>query len=197
VKQLRARFKAVSVERKAANQPYAVRIHRALSWMERAALQQDLETRFIFAWIAFNALYGQAREGLPTARSQGRFGGGDRSEYVDFLNKLARLDGEPLMRAATQIRRFLEDLVGCKYLFFAYWRDLPDWAEGLASDAQKFGRAMESRNVGHVLSMVFDRLYTMRLQLVHGGATFGSRVNRQTVRMSEIVLSHFMRPMLR
>jgi len=193
---LRAKFKALPSERKETNQSFAIRVHRALSWIERAAKQPGLETRFIFQWIAFNSLYGQAREGLPTACSQRDYGGGDRDEYVNFLAKVAGLDSQPLMKAATQIRRFLEELVGCKYLCFAYWRNMPDWAETLQRDIGRFGQAMESRNIGRVLSVVFDRLYTMRLQLFHGGATFGSRVNRKTVKLSEIILRQFMRPIL-
>lgn len=193
---LRAKFKALPPEQKGANQSFAIRIHRALSWMERAGKQQDLETRFIYAWIAFNALYGQARKGLPTARSQGLYGGGDRSEYVDFLNKLARLDSQRLMAEATRIRAFLVRLVGYKYLYFCYWRDMPDWPESLQADVGKFGRAMESRRVAHVLSLVFDRLYTMRLQLFHGGATFGSRVNRESVKLAEMIINQVIPPIL-
>ena len=193
---LRDNFKAVPRERKVANQSFAIRVHRALSWIERAAKQPGLETRFIFQWIAFNSLYGQAREGLPTARSQRGYGGGDRSEYVDFLHKIAGLDGQLLMKAATQVRPFLEELVACQYLHYGYWRDLPDWPEMLRKDIDRFGRAMESRTVGRVLSVVFDRLYTMRLQLFHGGATFNSRVNRKTVKLSEMILRQFMRPIL-
>ena len=33
-----------------------------------------------------------------------------------------------------------------------------------------------------VLSIVFDRLYVLRNQLVHGGATWNSGVNREQVR---------------
>ena len=197
MKQLRARFKALSSEGLAANQSFAIRVHRALSWMGRASKQEDLETRFIFQWIAFNSLYGQAREGLPTARSQRGYGGGDRDEYVNFLAKVAGLDEAPLMKAATQVRPFLEELVACQYLHYGYWRNIPDWPEMLQKDIDRFGRTMESRNIGRVLSVVFDRLYTMRLQLFHGGATFGSRVNRKTVKLSEMILRQFMRPILK
>lgn len=196
MKALRAKFKALPRERLATNQPFAVRVHRALSWLERAGEQKDLETRFIFAWIAFNALYGQAREGLPTARSLPDYGGGDRNEYIGFLNKLAQLNGDHLMHSATQIQVFLRELVGCKYLYFCYWRKMPDWSESLERDAVGFGKALQSRNVGRVYSRAFDRLYVMRLQLLHGGATFGSRVNRKTLQLCEVILRQLMRAIL-
>ena len=196
MRELKTTFKALSRERLAANQSFAVRVHRALSWLERAGEQKDLETRFIFAWIAFNALYGQAREGLPTARSLPDHGGGDRNEYINFLNRLARLDGERLMQPATQIHTFLGELVGCKYLYFCYWRNMPDWSASLERDITGFGKAMERRNVGRVYSLAFDRLYIMRLQLFHGGATFGSRVNRKTLQLCEVILRHLMQAIL-
>ena len=34
-----------------------LRVHRALSWLEQAEQTTDLDTRFIFLWIAFNAIY--------------------------------------------------------------------------------------------------------------------------------------------
>jgi len=91
VRMLRTKFKSLPGNRKEANQSFAIHVHRALSWIERAAKQPGLETRFIFQWIAFNSLYGQAREGLPTARSQRGYGGGDRDEYVNFLAKVGGL----------------------------------------------------------------------------------------------------------
>ncbi len=196
MKALRAKFKSLPEERLTTNQPFAVRVHRALSWLERAGEPKDLESRFIFAWIAFNALYGQSREGLPTARSQPNFGGGDRDEYISFLNKLAQLDGPRLLAAAMPIQAFLRELVGCKYLYFSYWRNMPDWSESLARDVSGFGKALQSRNVGRIYSLAFDRLYVMRLQLLHGGATFGSRVNRKTLQLCEVILRQLMRAIL-
>jgi hypothetical protein len=164
--------------------------------MERASEQDDYDTRFIYAWIAFNALYGQAREGLPTARSQREYGGGDRDEYVNFLHKVTRLDAEPMWSVVTQLRKFLEQLVACKYLYFCYWRNMTDWPTDLERDIDGFGRAMEARDVARAMGLVFDRLYTLRLQLFHGGATFNSTVNRDTVKLSEMALCRFMRAIL-
>mgnify|MGYP003610388203 FL=1 len=32
-------------------------MHRALSWLEKAEQSDDLDSRFIFLWISFNAAY--------------------------------------------------------------------------------------------------------------------------------------------
>ncbi len=39
-----------------------------------------------------------------------------------------------------------------------------------------------------VLAVVFDRLYVLRNQLVHGGATWNSRVNRNQIRDGAAIL---------
>jgi len=55
VEDLRARFKARFDDYE---EPYRVRLHRSLSWLTRAdAEADDLDARFIFLWIAFNAAY--------------------------------------------------------------------------------------------------------------------------------------------
>ena len=36
-----------------------LRIHRALSWLHRAEQSEDMDGKFIFLWIAFNAAYAQ------------------------------------------------------------------------------------------------------------------------------------------
>ena len=43
-----------------------------------------------------------------------------------------------------------------------------------------------------VLSLVFDRLYVLRNLLVHGGATWNSRVNRDHVRDGAAILAFLM-----
>ena len=42
--------------------------------------------------------------------------------------------------------------------------------------------ALAARDTVTVLSIVLSRIYTLRNQLVHGGATWGSSVNREQMR---------------
>lgn len=44
-------------------------------------------------------------------------------------------------------------------------------------------------NSARVLSFVFDRLYVLRNQLVHGGSTWNSGVNRAQVRDGAAILA--------
>ena len=48
--------------------------------------------------------------------------------------------------------------------------------------------AVLGQDTSTVLSIVFDRLYVLRNQLVHGGATWNSQVNRQQLRDGVAIL---------
>ena len=47
---------------------------------------------------------------------------------------------------------------------------------------RRFRRALEKRDTVRVLHLVFDRLYVLLNQIVHGGATWNRWVNRDQVR---------------
>ena len=51
-----------------------------------------------------------------------------------------------------------------------------------------FARSFEAQDTARTLSFVFDRLYVLRNQLVHGGATWNSAVNRDQVRDGAAIL---------
>ena len=60
---------------------------------------------------------------------------------------------------------------------------------GSGSRERRFVRALRARDTVEVLSRVFDRLYVLRNQLVDGGATWNSRVNRDQVRDGAAILA--------
>ena len=52
-------------------EPSRVRLHRAISWLTRAAQENDdPDARFIFLWIAFNAAYAKQFGFEETERDQ-------------------------------------------------------------------------------------------------------------------------------
>ena len=61
-----------------------LRIHRALSWLNRAEQAEDVDGRFIFLWIAFNAAYAQELDDSDRAS--------DKATFTAFLQKLCDLD---------------------------------------------------------------------------------------------------------
>ena len=62
------------------------------------------------------------------------------------------------------------------------------WEARFASSRKAALAAIMSGDTARVLSIVFDRLYVLRNQLVHGGATWSSQVNRAQVRDGVAIL---------
>ncbi len=168
------------------NRSFVIRLHRALSWLEEAERASEKEPRFIYRWIAFNTLYGQSREGLPV----GQFAdNGERQDYIDFLHRMARLDRVGILASLKPIQHFVRRMVGFQYLYSGYWRQQPDWQQALLRDQNSVLPFLSNGQLDRLLPLVFDRLYTLRLQLFHGAATFGSRVNRVSLNMADLVMS--------
>ena len=67
-----------------------------------------------------------------------------------------------------------------------------DWEERYRASERRFVRALQVRDTVGVLSLVFDRLYVLRNQIVQGGATWNSRVNRDQVRDGAAILAFLM-----
>ncbi|EJT1339278.1 hypothetical protein N2J84_002170 [Vibrio vulnificus] len=52
--------------------------------------------------------------------------------------------------------------------------------------------ALGNNNTALVLAVVFSRLYTLRNQIIHGGATFGSSANRKQLRGCTVLLEQML-----
>ena len=62
--------------------PVGLRVHRALSWLERAEKEEDdPDAAFIFYWIAFNAAYAQDRPRPPEST--------ERNHFAVFFNAIS------------------------------------------------------------------------------------------------------------
>ncbi len=171
-----------------------LRTHRAISWIGRAEVcDKDDDARFIFLWIAFNAAYADEREMQSATPSE-------RDAFRAFFDQLAELDGQRRIygalwqRFSGPVRLLLEN----KYVFNPFWQHhngiegYENWQERFQRSRREFDRAFQRGDTAIVLSFVFDRLYVLRNQLVHGGATWNSGVNRSQVRDSAAILSFLM-----
>lgn len=163
----------------------ALRTHRALSWLQRAEQEtQDPDARFVFLWIAFNAAY--ANEIL------------DRREFpeqkllANFLGRLVEIDQEKLLYRLLwdEYPGAIRVLIDNPFVFAPFW----ECQKGLLTATEWRDRFERSRAWTHgaigrtdalgVLLVVFERLYTLRNQLIHGGATWNGATNRDQVRDS-------------
>ncbi|NLC36850.1 MAG: hypothetical protein GX772_10485 [Alcaligenaceae bacterium] len=159
-----------------------LRIHRALSWWQRALQADDSDGRYIFLWIAFNAAY--ATEIHDNHRLS------EQATFKAFLDKLCSLDTEKRLADLVwkEFSGSLRILLDTPYVFQSFW----DWQSGKLTEAewqQRFEsgkrqahQALASGDTARLLGVIFNRLYTLRNQLMHGGATWDSQVNRKQLR---------------
>ena len=159
-----------------------LRLHRALSWLEKAEnSQEDMDIQFITLWISFNAIY--AKEFTKERAA-------DRETFNQFIAEICRLDKEKSIyqiiwqRFPQNIRVMLDN----RYVFQPFW-DFQNgkitekaWREDFEKANKKALNALASQDTYDILLVIFDRLYTLRNQLVHGGATYDSQINRSQLK---------------
>lgn len=154
-----------------------LRIHRALSWLIRSEQEHtDPDLRFVLQWIALNAAY---------AREFGREET-ERTRAKAFLDTLVALDTRKRLHQALfqQFTGPIRTLIDNKFTFEPFWTAMRThdasnrWEEGFANSKKAAFAAVMQGDTTKVLGIVFDRLYVLRNQLVHGGATWNSQVNR-------------------
>ena len=174
-----------------------LRIYRSLSWLQRAEMQcwEDLDAKFIFYWIAFNSAYGRdiPSERLMDDREPEKSVFMDffrKAEFVDVRNKLHRY-------VFSSIPQTMESLVANKFVFRDFWehrngRGHSDWRTRLDESVDSMRIDMHRRDSVRVLTTVFERLYVLRNQLMHGGATWNSQVNREQVELAVNIMGYTM-----
>lgn len=162
--------------------PLTLRVHRALSWLSRAEAEtDDADVRFILLWIGFNAAYaGDVEDDADS----------ERGRFQTFFATLVGFDARHRIydmvwaRFGQEIRLLLDN----KYVFHPFWAYHngsavhADWAQKLERSRNAIGHALKTHDTVRILSILFDRLYVLRNQLIHGGATWDSGVNRAQVK---------------
>ena len=166
--------------RDAQSEALRLRIHRALSWLIRSEHEtDDLDTRLILQWISLNAAY---------AREFGREET-ERERVRGFIEILVRLDGQKRLHQALfqQFSGPIRTLIDNKFTFEPFWTAMRThdssgrWEESFVNGKKAALAAVMLGDTAKVLGIVFDRLYVLRNQLVHGGATWNGQVNRAQI----------------
>lgn len=159
-----------------------LRVHRALSWLQRAEMAEDEDGRFIFLWIAFNAAY--ATEIDDNRRLS------EQETFKAFLEKLCELDAYKQIEQLVwqEFSGSIRILLDTPFVLQSFWDyhsgkiSESQWKERLAQGKKMATLALASGNTPQLLGVVFNRLYTLRNQLIHGGATWNSSVNRKQLK---------------
>ena len=164
------------------DQPEALRlrVHRALSWLIRSEQEvDDQDARFIFQWIALNAAYAREFGREETERERARV----------FIQALVGLDEERSLHQAlfSQFTGPIRTLIDNKFTFEPFWtamrtHDSSDrWEVSFTNGKKAALSAIMQGDTVKLLGIVFDRLYVLRNQLIHGGATWNSQINRAQI----------------
>ena len=170
-------------ERDSYSQNLSLRVHRALSWLDRAErCEDDDDARFIFLWIAFNAAY--ANEIGDRERSP------DQKVFERFLQKLVDLDSEEILYELiwTEFPSSVRLLLDNRFVYQPFWDfhngriDEQQWKSSFDKAKVAANKALAGHHTTTVLSIILSRMYTLRNQLIHGGATWNGSVNRDQLR---------------
>ncbi len=168
----------------------ALRTHRAIRWCMRAQIEHqsnDVDVAFILYWITFNAAY--ASEIHESTY-------GERDAFSGYFDKLISLDKDNAIYNSIW-RKFsgpVRILLRNRYIYKPFWNHAnrkpgyEDWEKRFEKSRRTANRALAQSDTKTILSILFDRLYTLRNQLVHGGATWNSSVNRNSVQDSTRII---------
>lgn len=82
-------------------------------------------------------------------------------------------------------------LLDNRYVYKRYWmnRNSGDWQARFAAGKERTHRALARQDTYAVLCELFERLYVLRNQLVHGGATWNSKANRDQVKNGQAIMA--------
>ncbi|PLA74867.1 hypothetical protein CYQ88_04550 [Hydrogenovibrio sp. SC-1] len=177
-------FRALKLKHKLiaedATENFNVRIHRALKWLERSEKENgDHDAEFIFLWISFNAAYAQL------------FGyeHSEKENFNQFFTLIIEMDQKNHIHNLLfeNFSGHIRTLIENKFIYEQFWRALRDqeistqWKDSFELSKKKALSSLLEKDTLTTLSIVFSRLYVLRNQLIHGGSTWNSQVNRQQV----------------
>jgi hypothetical protein len=168
----------------------SLRVHRSLSWLDHAERSSaDKDAQFISLWIAFNAAY--AREfDLNSDLTEHKV-------FSEFIERLCGLDKAGMLDAIvwTEFAGSIRVLLDNKFVYRPFWGfcegkvSESDWQDKFAKDKKIVSKALRYKNTALILNIIFSRLYTLRNQILHGGSTWNSRVNRSQLRDGVAILA--------
>jgi len=169
-----------------------LRVHRSLSWLNKSEqCDDDQDSKFIFLWIAFNAAYAQDTEVLRHTESEA---------FSKFISKLIELDNKGDFSGLiwSQFSSTIRVLLDNKYVYQPFWDyqngkiTESEWKERFSKAKSAASHALSNKSTDVVICIVLQRLYTLRNQIIHGGATWNSSANREQIRDGVAFLSELL-----
>ena len=166
---------------------HAVRLHRAISWLQAAdKYKEDDDIAFITLWVAFNSCY--SIDGVTASLTE-------RQSFKQFIEQLVSLDSENYLQNClwNNYSGFVKAVVNNQYLYPPFWESQRNgdnaWIASFETSKKTAMFSLANSDVPQLMQVVLDRLYVLRNQLMHGGATYQSSVNRDQVKDGRRLLS--------
>ncbi len=157
-----------------------IRIHRAISWIKSAEKQDgNLDMKFISLWIALNTCYAVDLNGISSKP--------ERAKLRDFTSSLVLYDRSRLYnlfweKFSGPVRMLIEN----KFVYEKFWEfnrgEIQDYLTPFNKSITTAHNCLSKENIEGLLEIVLERLYTLRNSIVHGGATYNSKLNRTQLR---------------
>jgi hypothetical protein len=166
---------------------FYIRLHRAISWQRAATENKDNQDFQIIAyWISLNSCYAISGDVDRAAES---------SKLTEFFEKIINVDKEGKIYELfwTEFPGVIRVLLNNQFIYKRYWLfqrgEVTSWKAEFEKDNHRALMLLQNPNRSvELIQLVMRRLYQMRNQLIHGGATYQSRVNRNQVRDSANLL---------
>ena len=165
------------------------RVHRALSWFDKSEqCADDKDNQFVFLWIAFNAEYAQDTVCLQHTETKA---------FSLFVSKLVELDQDNKLYNLlwSEFTSGIRALLDNKFVYQPFWDfhngkiSETEWKERFSKAKASANYALSNKHTEQLITIVLQRMYTLRNQIIHGGATWNSSANRTQVRDSVAFLS--------
>ncbi|MEH6448927.1 MAG: hypothetical protein V7765_09670 [Oleispira sp.] len=169
-------------------QVHSTRLHRSLSWLKAAGEQlkaDNVDQAFINLWISFSACFYIEGE-----------------ESIDpFIEKLVALDDQQRIYTClwSEYSGSVKALIKNPYVFAEFWQaqrlkgeQREAWRISFDQSSVEALNCLSRKKVAPLFSIVLDRLYVLRNQVLQGGATYQSQVNREQVGDGIALLSSIM-----
>jgi len=114
----------------------------------------------------------------------------EKDQMKLFFDRLVKLDVDKVIYKSiwSEFSGSVRILLENKYVFAPFWRyqqgevSKNEWEMWFAASRKLTQKSFMKQDTVSVLSSLFPRIYTLRNQIIHGGATWQSGVNRDQVR---------------
>tara|TARA_A100001035_G_C27750404_1_gene486168 strand:+ start:222 stop:860 length:639 start_codon:yes stop_codon:yes gene_type:complete len=175
------------------NDNFTTRIHRSLSWLEKAEKENEPDANFIFLWISFNGAYSSQEHNHSYDI---------RSDFFTLIYHFGKKEIDEIIE--TNFKNEIYPILNNEFLIESYWHGKGyNYENEKAYDINMIHEELNKRkkNCCKILEKLFQRLNILRNQIFHGYTTYNSSVNRISVitaaKLMQIFVPFFLEIMIK